>query len=147
MYGGENTPKVVAGDQTRPRSSEVEAFYATVVERTVPVLSSLQGGSGDGQAAGDTFRHVKLRWSVCERDRGIRARVSASRGGGGSTLPHKPFGFMRSPPGREWRALLPIGPVVPVPWRVERALGQIPLSSSGRRRTHQHHMPETSFHG
>ncbi|GIF16507.1 nucleotide sugar dehydrogenase [Actinoplanes teichomyceticus] len=114
-----STPKVVSG--INPASLQrVRAFYASLVERTVPV--------SDPQVAElaklleNTFRHVNIalvnELAVFAHELGIdiwEAIDAASS---------KPFGFMRFVPGPGVGGhCLPIDPSY-LSWRVQRALGQ-----------------------
>ena len=115
----ENTPKVVSGID--PASlAEVQSFYDTIVETTVPV-------SGPKEAEltkllENTFRHVNIalvnELAMFAGDLGINVWESIDAA---ST---KPFGYMRFTPGPGVGGhCLPIDPSY-LSWRVRRALGQ-----------------------
>jgi UDP-N-acetyl-D-mannosaminuronic acid dehydrogenase/UDP-N-acetyl-D-glucosamine dehydrogenase len=119
VWGFANTPKIVSGIDEASRDA-VAAFYATVVQRVVPV-----DGTTDAELAKlleNTFRHVNIAlvnelavfchelgvdvWSVID--------AAAS----------KPFGFMRFNPGPGVGGhCLPIDPSY-LSWRVQRRLGR-----------------------
>jgi UDP-N-acetyl-D-glucosamine dehydrogenase len=115
----ENTPKVVSGiDEASLKA--VEAFYSTVVERTVPVSSCRAAELA--KLLENTFRHVNIalvnELAVFAHGLGIDVWEAIDAA---ST---KPFGFMRFTPGPGVGGhCLPIDPSY-LSWRVERALGQ-----------------------
>jgi len=115
----ENTPKVVSGIDP-PSLAEVQAFYETIVETTVPV-------SGPKEAEltkllENTFRHVNIalvnELAMFAGDLGINVWESID------AASSKPFGYMRFTPGPGVGGhCLPIDPSY-LSWRVRRALGQ-----------------------
>ncbi|HST64571.1 MAG TPA: nucleotide sugar dehydrogenase [Mycobacteriales bacterium] len=115
----ENTPKVVSGIDEMSLKA-VEAFYSTVVERTVPVSSCKAAELA--KLLENTFRHVNIALvneiAVFAHGLGIDVWEAIDAA---ST---KPFGFMRFTPGPGVGGhCLPIDPSY-LSWRVERALGQ-----------------------
>ena len=115
----ENTPKVVSGIDEMSLKA-VEAFYNTVVERTVPVTSCKAAELA--KLLENTFRHVNIALvneiAVFAHGLGIDVWEAIDAA---ST---KPFGFMRFTPGPGVGGhCLPIDPSY-LSWRVERALGQ-----------------------
>jgi UDP-N-acetyl-D-glucosamine dehydrogenase len=115
----ENTPKVVSGI-TPASLAAVQAFYSTVVERTVPVSSPKAAELA--KLLENTFRHVNIALvneiAVFAHALGIDVWEAIDAA---ST---KPFGFMRFTPGPGVGGhCLPIDPSY-LSWRVERALGQ-----------------------
>jgi UDP-N-acetyl-D-glucosamine dehydrogenase len=115
----ENTPKVVSGIDEMSLKA-VEAFYSTVVERTVPVTSCKEAELA--KLLENTFRHVNIALvneiAVFAHGLGIDVWEAIDAA---ST---KPFGFMRFTPGPGVGGhCLPIDPSY-LSWRVERALGQ-----------------------
>ena len=115
----ENTPKVVSGvDETSLKA--IEAFYATVVERTVPVSSCKAAELA--KLLENTFRHVNIALvnEIAVFAHGLGIDVWEAIDAASS----KPFGFMRFTPGPGVGGhCLPIDPSY-LSWRVERALGQ-----------------------
>jgi UDP-N-acetyl-D-glucosamine dehydrogenase len=115
----QNTPKVVSGiDELSLKA--VEAFYNTVVERTVPVSSCKAAELT--KLLENTFRHVNIALvneiAIFAHGLGIDVWEAIDAA---ST---KPFGFMRFTPGPGVGGhCLPIDPSY-LSWRVERALGQ-----------------------
>jgi UDP-N-acetyl-D-glucosamine dehydrogenase len=115
----ENTPKVVSGvDEASLKA--VDAFYSTVVERTVPVSSCKAAELT--KLLENTFRHVNIALvnevAVFAHGLGIDVWEAIDAA---ST---KPFGYMRFTPGPGVGGhCLPIDPSY-LSWRVERALGQ-----------------------
>jgi UDP-N-acetyl-D-glucosamine dehydrogenase len=115
----QNTPKVVSGIDEMSLKA-VEAFYATVVERTVPVSSCKAAELA--KLLENTFRHVNIALvneiAIFAHGLGIDVWETIDAA---ST---KPFGFMRFTPGPGVGGhCLPIDPSY-LSWRVERALGQ-----------------------
>jgi UDP-N-acetyl-D-glucosamine dehydrogenase len=113
------TPKVVSGiDEDSLRA--VEAFYATIVNKTVAVSSPREAELA--KLVENTFRHVNIalvnELAMFARDLGIdvwEAIEAAST---------KPFGYMPFRPGPGVGGhCLPIDPSY-LSWRVERALGK-----------------------
>ncbi|GGN70826.1 UDP-N-acetyl-D-glucosamine dehydrogenase [Actinoplanes lobatus] len=113
------TPKVVSG--INPASLErVQAFYASVVQQTVPVSDPKVAELA--KLLENTFRHVNIalvnELAVYAHDLGIdvwEAIAAASS---------KPFGYMRFTPGPGVGGhCLPIDPSY-LSWRVQRTLGQ-----------------------
>jgi UDP-N-acetyl-D-glucosamine dehydrogenase len=115
----ENTPKVVSGvDETSLKA--IEAFYATIVERTVPVSSCKAAELA--KLLENTFRHVNIALvnEIAVFAHGLGIDVWEAIDAASS----KPFGFMRFTPGPGVGGhCLPIDPSY-LSWRVERALGQ-----------------------
>jgi UDP-N-acetyl-D-glucosamine dehydrogenase len=115
----ENTPKVVSGvDEASLKA--VDAFYSTVVERTIAVSSCKAAELT--KLLENTFRHVNIALvneiAVFARGLGIDVWEAIDAA---ST---KPFGYMRFTPGPGVGGhCLPIDPSY-LSWRVERALGQ-----------------------
>lgn len=118
-WGFVNTPKVVSGiDEASLRATE--AFYGTLVDKTVPVGSPAEGELV--KLLENTFRHVNIalvnELAMFARDLGIdvwRAIDAASS---------KPFGYLRFTPGPGVGGhCLPIDPSY-LSWRVKRRLGQ-----------------------
>jgi UDP-N-acetyl-D-glucosamine dehydrogenase len=113
------TPKVVSG--ITPESlAAVEAFYGSVVERTVPVSDCRVAELA--KLLENTFRHVNIalvnELAVFAHDLGID--VWEAIGAASS----KPFGYMRFVPGPGVGGhCLPIDPSY-LSWRVQRTLGQ-----------------------
>jgi len=113
------TPKVVSG--INPESLvAVEAFYGSVVERTVPVSDCRVAELA--KLLENTFRHVNIalvnELAVFAHDLGID--VWEAIGAASS----KPFGYMRFVPGPGVGGhCLPIDPSY-LSWRVQRTLGQ-----------------------
>lgn len=113
------TPKVVSG--VDPASlAMVQAFYASVVERTVPVSDPKVAELA--KLLENTFRHVNIalvnELAVYAHDLGID--VWEAIGAASS----KPFGYMRFVPGPGVGGhCLPIDPSY-LSWRVQRTLGQ-----------------------
>ena len=113
-----NTPKVVSG--VGPNSlSAVEAFYASIVDKIVPVAST--GEAELTKLLENTFRHVNIalvnELAMFARDLGVDiwSAIDASA--------TKPYGFMRFTPGPGVGGhCLPIDPSY-LAWRVERQLG------------------------
>jgi UDP-N-acetyl-D-glucosamine dehydrogenase len=117
-YGLVNTPKVVSGAD--PASLDVvDAFFAALVDRTVPVGSCEEAELV--KLLENTFRHVNIalvnELAMFARDLGVdvwRAIDAAST---------KPFGYMRFTPGPGVGGhCLPIDPSY-LAWRVKQHLG------------------------
>ena len=113
------TPKVVSGIDAASLVA-VQAFYDTLVDRTVPVASPKEAELA--KLLENTFRHVNIalvnELAVFANDLGIDvwAAIDAA-----ST---KPFGFMRFTPGPGVGGhCLPIDPSY-LSWRVKRSLGR-----------------------
>lgn len=113
------TPKVVSG--INPASLErVQAFYASVVEQTVPVSDPKVAELA--KLLENTFRHVNIalvnELAVYAHDLGIDVWEAIAAAGS------KPFGYMRFTPGPGVGGhCLPIDPSY-LSWRVQRTLGQ-----------------------
>lgn len=113
-----NTPKVVSGVDAASLAA-VDAFYATLVERTVPVASPKEAELT--KLLENTFRHVNIalvnELAMFAHDLGIdvwQALDAAST---------KPFGFMPFSPGPGVGGhCLPIDPSY-LSWRVKRSTG------------------------
>ena len=118
-WGLVNTPKVVSGiDQAS--LDAVQAFFETIVDRTVPVSGTKEAELT--KLLENTFRHVNIalvnEMAMFAGDLGIDVWESIDAA---ST---KPFGFMRFTPGPGVGGhCLPIDPSY-LSWRVRRALGQ-----------------------
>ncbi len=119
VWGLANTPKVVSGIDDASLAA-VQAFYDTVVDRTVPVSGCKEAELT--KLLENTFRHVNIalvnELAMFAGDLGIDVWESIDAA---ST---KPFGFMRFTPGPGVGGhCLPIDPSY-LSWRVRRALGQ-----------------------
>jgi UDP-N-acetyl-D-glucosamine dehydrogenase len=115
----ESTPKIVSGVGEASMKA-VEAFYSTVVQRTVPVSSCKAAELT--KLLENTFRHVNIALvneiAIFAHELGIDVWEAIDAA---ST---KPFGYMRFTPGPGVGGhCLPIDPSY-LSWRVERALGQ-----------------------
>lgn len=113
-----NTPKVVSGSDAHSLRA-VEAFYGTLVEKTVPVASTAEAELV--KLLENTFRHVNIalvnELAVFARELGVDiwSAIDAATS--------KPFGFLRFTPGPGVGGhCLPIDPSY-LAWRVERQLG------------------------
>ncbi|MBA3289010.1 MAG: nucleotide sugar dehydrogenase, partial [Acidimicrobiia bacterium] len=114
-----NTPKVVSGVDSASLAV-VDAFYGSLVDRTVPVSTPKEAELT--KLLENTFRHVNIalvnELAMFAGDLGIDVWESIDAA---ST---KPFGFMRFTPGPGVGGhCLPIDPSY-LSWRVRRALGQ-----------------------
>ncbi len=114
-----NTPKVVSGIDDASLEA-VQAFYDSVVERTVPVSGCMEAELT--KLLENTFRHVNIalvnELAMFAGDLGIDVWEAIDAA---ST---KPFGFLRFTPGPGVGGhCLPIDPSY-LSWRVRRALGQ-----------------------
>ncbi|SDT50623.1 nucleotide sugar dehydrogenase [Actinoplanes derwentensis] len=113
------TPKVVSG--INPSSlAMVQAFYASVVDRTVPVADTKVAELA--KLLENTFRHVNIalvnELAVYAHDLGIDVWEAID------AASSKPFGYMRFVPGPGVGGhCLPIDPSY-LSWRVQRTLGQ-----------------------
>ncbi|MDR6321795.1 nucleotide sugar dehydrogenase [Actinoplanes couchii] len=113
------TPKVVSG--INPASlAMVQAFYASVVDRTVPVADTKVAELA--KLLENTFRHVNIalvnELAVYAHDLGIDVWEAID------AASSKPFGYMRFVPGPGVGGhCLPIDPSY-LSWRVQRTLGQ-----------------------
>jgi UDP-N-acetyl-D-glucosamine dehydrogenase len=113
------TPKIVSGINAESLAA-VESFYATIVERTVPVRSPSEAELA--KIIENTFRHVNIalinELAMFAHGLGIDIWTSID------AAATKPFGFMPFLPGPGVGGhCLPIDPSY-LSWRVERALGQ-----------------------
>ncbi|HUD39798.1 MAG TPA: nucleotide sugar dehydrogenase [Streptosporangiaceae bacterium] len=113
------TPKIVSGIDEASLAA-VQAFYAGLVDQTVPVSSPAEAELA--KIIENTFRHVNIalinELAMCAHGLGID--VWEAIGAASS----KPFGFMPFRPGPGVGGhCLPIDPSY-LSWRVERALGQ-----------------------
>ena len=113
------TPKIVSGIDDGSLAA-VQAFYAGIVDRTVPVSSPREAELA--KLIENTFRHVNIalmnELAMFGRDLGVDVWEAIDAA---ST---KPFGFMRFTPGPGVGGhCLPIDPSY-LSWRVERTLGQ-----------------------
>jgi UDP-N-acetyl-D-glucosamine dehydrogenase len=117
-FGLQNTPKVVSGVDEASLAA-VDAFFSTIVDRTVPVGSAAEAELV--KLLENTFRHVNIalvnELAMFARDLGVdvwRAIDAAST---------KPFGYMRFTPGPGVGGhCLPIDPSY-LAWRVKQHLG------------------------
>jgi UDP-N-acetyl-D-glucosamine dehydrogenase len=115
----ENTPQLVSGlDEAALR--RVEAFYGSVIERTVAVSSPKVAELS--KLVENTFRHVNIGFvnevAMCAEELGVDVWEAIDAA---ST---KPFGFMRFTPGPGVGGhCLPIDPLY-LSWRVQRKLGK-----------------------
>jgi nucleotide sugar dehydrogenase len=114
-----NTPKVVSGIDAQSLQV-VEAFYGSIVDKTVPVAST--GEAELTKLLENTFRHVNIalvnELAVFARELGVDiwSAIDAAA--------TKPYGFMRFTPGPGVGGhCLPIDPSY-LAWRGERQLGQ-----------------------
>lgn len=114
-----NTPKVVSGIDAASLEA-VDAFYGSLVDRTVPVSSPKEAELV--KLIENTFRHVNIALvnevAMFAHDLGIDVWEALD------ACSTKPFGFMRFTPGPGVGGhCLPIDPSY-LSWRVQRALGQ-----------------------
>ena len=114
-----STPKIVSGIDADSLAA-VEAFYAGIVDQTVPVSSPREAELA--KLIENTFRHVNIalmnELAMFGRELGVNVWEAIDAA---ST---KPFGFMRFSPGPGVGGhCLPIDPSY-LSWRVERTLGQ-----------------------
>lgn len=112
------TPKIVSGIDA-PSLAAVQAFYDSLVEKTIPVSSPREAELA--KLVENTFRHVNIALvneiAVFAHELGINVWEAIDAA---ST---KPFGFMRFTPGPGVGGhCLPIDPSY-LSWRVERVLG------------------------
>jgi UDP-N-acetyl-D-glucosamine dehydrogenase len=118
-YSFENTPKVVSGD--RPESlAVVDAFFSTLVNRTVPVANCAEAELV--KLLENTFRHVNIALinELAKFARGLDVDIWRAIDAAAT----KPFGFMRFTPGPGVGGhCLPIDPSY-LAWRVREHLGQ-----------------------
>jgi UDP-N-acetyl-D-glucosamine dehydrogenase len=117
-WGLRNTPKVVSGIDARSLEA-VEAFYGSLVERTVPVSSPKEAELA--KLLENTFRHVNIALvneiAMFAGDLGIDVWETID------AAATKPFGFLRFTPGPGVGGhCLPIDPSY-LSWRVRRRLG------------------------
>ena len=117
-WGLENTPKVVSGIDARSLEA-VQAFYGSVVARTVPVKSPKEAELA--KLLENTFRHVNIALvneiAMFAGDLGIDVWETID------AAATKPFGFLRFTPGPGVGGhCLPIDPSY-LSWRVRRRLG------------------------
>ena len=113
------TPKIVSGIDAGSLAA-VQAFYADIVEKTVPVSSPREAELA--KIIENTFRHVNIalvnELAMFANDLGINVWEAID------AASSKPFGFMPFTPGPGVGGhCLPIDPSY-LSWRVERALGQ-----------------------
>jgi len=118
-YSFENTPKVVSGD--RPDSlAVVDAFFSTLVNRTVPVANCAEAELV--KLLENTFRHVNIALinELAKFARGLDVDIWRAIDAAAT----KPFGFMRFTPGPGVGGhCLPIDPSY-LAWRVREHLGE-----------------------
>ena len=117
-WGLVNTPKVVSGVDAASLAA-VQAFYDTLVERTVPVSSPKEAELT--KLLENTFRHVNIALvneiAMFASDLGINVWEAID------AAATKPFGFLRFDPGPGVGGhCLPIDPSY-LSWRVRRRLG------------------------
>jgi UDP-N-acetyl-D-glucosamine dehydrogenase len=114
-----NTPKVVSG--VDPASlAVVEAFYASLVERTVPVDSTRQAELV--KLIENTFRHVNI--ALVNELAMFAGDLGIDVWGALDAAETKPFGFMRFNPGPGVGGhCLPVDPSY-LAWRVKRRVGE-----------------------
>jgi len=113
-----NTPKVVSGIDTESLAS-VEAFYATLVDRTIPVATTREAELT--KLIENTFRHVNIALvneiAMFAGDLGIDVWNALD------AAETKPFGFMRFDPGPGVGGhCLPADPSY-LAWQVKRRVG------------------------
>jgi nucleotide sugar dehydrogenase len=114
-----NTPKVVSGVNARSLAA-VDAFYASLVDRTVPVGSPAEAEMT--KLLENTFRHINIalvnEMAMFARELGVDVwRVI-------DAAATKPFGFMRFTPGPGVGGhCLPVDPSY-LSWRVQEHLGR-----------------------
>ncbi|KMO96137.1 nucleotide sugar dehydrogenase [Streptomyces roseus] len=119
VWGFQQTPKVVSGVDARSLKA-VEAFYADLVDKTVPVSSPKEAELA--KLLENTFRHVNIALvnEIAMFARHLDIDVWQSIEAASS----KPFGFMKFTPGPGVGGhCLPIDPSY-LSWRVQRELGQ-----------------------
>jgi nucleotide sugar dehydrogenase len=119
IYGFVTTPKVVSG-VTEASLKEVQAFYDSLIDRTVPVSSPKEAELT--KLLENTFRHVNIalvnELAVFAHQLGIDVWEAIDAA---ST---KPFGYMRFTPGPGVGGhCLPVDPSY-LSWQVKRRLGQ-----------------------
>ncbi|MER6776136.1 MULTISPECIES: nucleotide sugar dehydrogenase [unclassified Streptomyces] len=119
VWGFQQTPKVVSGVDARSLKA-VEAFYADLVDKTVPVSSPKEAELA--KLLENTFRHVnialvnEIAMFARHLDIDVWQAIEAASS--------KPFGFMKFTPGPGVGGhCLPIDPSY-LSWRVQRELGQ-----------------------
>ena len=118
-YSFENTPKVVSGDRTESLAV-VDAFFSTLVNRTVPVANCAEAELV--KLLENTFRHVNIALvnELAKFARGLDVDIWRAIDAAAT----KPFGFMRFTPGPGVGGhCLPIDPSY-LAWRVREHLGQ-----------------------
>lgn len=113
-----NTPKVVSGIDAASLA-QVQAFYDTLVERTVPVSGTREAELT--KLLENTFRHVNI--ALVNELAMFAADLGIDVGEAIDAASTKPFGFMPFRPGPGVGGhCLPIDPSY-LSWRVRRALG------------------------
>ena len=118
-YSFENTPKVVSGDRTESLAV-VDAFFSTLVNRTVPVANCAEAELV--KLLENTFRHVNIALvnELAKFARGLDVDIWRAIDAAAT----KPFGFMRFTPGPGVGGhCLPIDPSY-LAWRGREHLGQ-----------------------
>lgn len=114
-----NTPKVVSGVDAASLA-RVQAFYDTLVERTVPVSGTREAELT--KLLENTFRHVNI--ALVNELAMFAADLGIDVGEAIDAASTKPFGFMPFRPGPGVGGhCLPIDPSY-LSWRVRRALGR-----------------------
>lgn len=118
-FGLANTPKVVSGiDATS--LAVVEAFYAALVDRTVPVASTRQAELV--KLIENTFRHVNI--ALVNELAMFAGDLGIDIWGALDAAETKPFGFMRFNPGPGVGGhCLPVDPSY-LAWQVKRRVGE-----------------------
>jgi nucleotide sugar dehydrogenase len=119
QWGLPNTPKVVSGIDAASLAA-VERFYATLVEQTVPVITTREAELV--KLIENTFRHVNVALvneiAMFASDLGIDVWHALD------AAATKPFGFMRFDPGPGVGGhCLPVDPSY-LAWQVKRRVGE-----------------------
>ncbi|MDX2377640.1 nucleotide sugar dehydrogenase [Microbacterium sp. LRZ72] len=114
-----NTPKVISGINDRSRE-RVDAFYSSLVDRTVPVSTPREAELT--KLLENTFRHVNIalvnELAVFAHQLGVNVWEAID------AAETKPFGFMKFTPGPGVGGhCLPVDPSY-LSWQVRRSLGQ-----------------------
>jgi len=113
-----NTPKVVSGIDERSRSA-VDAFYSTLVEKTVLVSSTRVAEMS--KLLENTFRHVNI--ALVNELSMFASQLGVSVWEAIDAASSKPFGYMRFTPGPGVGGhCLPIDPSY-LAWKVKRTIG------------------------
>jgi len=113
-----NTPKVVSGVNTASRDA-VDAFYSSLVERTVPV--SAPAVAELAKLLENTFRHVNI--ALVNELAMFASQLGVDVWEAIDAAASKPFGYMRFTPGPGVGGhCLPVDPSY-LSWKVKRDLG------------------------